>query len=159
MLKQIFSSDKLRVFLAITLATIAFTLWSYIWYATVFDDIWQGLIERTEEELILMAEARGVAQTFFTCVISAVQVFGLYLLFRFTRAKTFWDYQIIAAIISVMIALPVLGNAVLFEGASEALWGLDFTHFVLGYAGIATVFYIMQNFGKSSSLFKINPQN
>jgi len=122
MLKQIFSSDKLRVFLAITLATIAFTLWSYIWYATVFDDIWQGLIERT----------------FFTCVISAVQVFGLYLLFRFTRAKTFWDYQIIAAIISVMIALPVLGNAVLFEGASEALWGLDFTHFVLGYAGIAS---------------------
>lgn len=149
MLKNIFASGKLRSFLAMTLATIAFTQWGFIWYATIFDDVWQRLIERTEEELLLMAEARGYIQTVFTYLISAVQVFGLFLLLHIARAKTFWEHQIIAAIVSLMIAMPVLGNAVLFEGASETLWLLDFTHFILGYAGITFVLYIVQTFGKN----------
>ena len=156
MLKPIFSSGKLRVFLAISLATIAFTLWGYIWYATIFDDVWQSLIERTEEDLILMAEARGGAQTLFTYIISAFQAFGLFLLFHIGRAKSFWDYQIIAGVVSIMIAMPVLGNAVLFEGSSSALWALDFVHFILGYAGIATVFFIIQNFGTNKAEFNAN---
>ncbi len=159
MLKHIFVLGKLRIFLAITLATIAFTQWGYIWYATILDDVWQQLIERTEEELIVMAEARGYIQTVFTYLISAVQVFGLFLLLRIARAKTFWEHQIIAGIISVMIAMPVLGNAVLFEGSSKGLWVLDFTHFILGYAGIATVVYIVQNFGKTNLGFNTDPQN
>ena len=154
MLKHIFALGKLRIFLAITLATIAFTQWGFIWYATIFDDVWQQLIERSEEELIVMAESRGYIQTVFTYLISAVQVFGLFLLLRIARAKTFWEHQIIAAIVSIMIAVPVLGNAVLFEGASETLWVLDFIHFILGYAGIAAVFYIVQNFGKTAHSLK-----
>ena len=45
----------LRKILAIVLATLAFSLWGYIWYATVFDDVWQSLIGRSEAELITMA--------------------------------------------------------------------------------------------------------
>jgi len=37
-----------RDLLAIILATIAFSLWGFVWYATVFDDVWQGLIGRSE---------------------------------------------------------------------------------------------------------------
>ena len=50
-----------RNILAIILATLAFTLWGYIWYATVFDDVWQSLISRSETELIEMAVARGLS--------------------------------------------------------------------------------------------------
>ena len=147
MFKHVFASGMLRSTLAFILATFAFTQWGFIWYATIFDDIWQTLIGRTEEELISMAVTRGSIQSFFTYFISAVQVLGLFLLIGIARAKTFWDHQIIAAIVSVMIAVPVLGNAVLFEGASTALWGLDIAHFILGYAGIALVIYIVCNIG------------
>ncbi len=148
MLKPTSSIATLRIVLAIGLATIAFTHWGFIWYATIFDDVWQRLIGRTEDELISMAEARGVAQRIFTYVISAVQVLGLFLLFRIARCKTFWEYQMTAGIVSVMIAVPVLGNVVLFGGSSTALWVLDFVHFILGYAGIACVFCIVQSFGR-----------
>jgi len=150
MLIHLFSVVKLRIFLAIILATIAFTQWGFIWYATLFDDLWQTLIDRTEEELLVMAVSRGFIQTILTYLISLVQAVGLFLLIHMTRAKTFLDYQIIAAIVSSMIALPVLGNAVLFEGATGALWVLDFSHFIWGYAGMAGVFFIVKNFKKSS---------
>ena len=45
-----------RILLAIALATIAFTLWGFVWYATVFDDLWQSLITQGEDELIRLAE-------------------------------------------------------------------------------------------------------
>ncbi|MDB2439053.1 DUF1761 domain-containing protein [Hellea sp.] len=146
MLDDIFSLGKFRIVFAILLASIAFTQFGYIWYATIFDDVWQALINRTEEELIAMAVLRGFIQTVFTYLISAAQTLGLFLLIHIARAKSFWDYQIIAAIVSVMIAMPVLGNAVLFAGAPKTLWVLDFAHFILGYAGIAATLYIVLNF-------------
>jgi len=65
-----------RNLLAIVLATLAFTLWGYIWYATVFDDVWQSLISRSETELIEMAVARGRIQDVFT-VVAVFKMFSL----------------------------------------------------------------------------------
>ena len=58
-----------REFLAICLATIAFSLWGYFWYATLLDDVWQDLINTSEADLIAMANRRGSIQHVLTILI------------------------------------------------------------------------------------------
>jgi len=140
-----------RDLLAIILATLAFTLWGYVWYATVFDDAWQSLIGRSETELIDMAAARGGLQTLFTYVISLVQVLGLFVLSKWVKAKTFIQYIGIGLLVSTLIVLPSLGNATLFVGTSTKLLALDYGHFMLGYAGITFVFFLICRPKKAAS--------
>jgi len=132
-----------RDLLAIILATLAFSLWGYVWYATVFDDVWQSLIARSEAELIEMAAARGGLQTLFTYVISLVQVMGLFILLRWVKARSFLHHIGLSLLVSTLIVLPALGNATLFAGTPTELLVLDYGHFMLGYAGIAFVFFIL----------------
>lgn len=140
---QLFQTRSLWIALALILASFAFTNWGFIWYATVFDDVWQSLIGRSEEELVILAEQRGFLQTFNTYFISLVQACGLLIMCKMTRIKAFHEYQLIAVVLSVLIATPVLGNAVLFAGQSTPLWVLDFMHFILGYAGMALIFWMV----------------
>ena len=132
-----------RILLAIVLATIAFTMWGFVWYATVFDDIWQVLIGRTESELIELANIRGRFQFLFTVLISLVQVVGIYLILRFTRASSFFKSLAVCAVLSTLIVLPALGNTTLFVGTPLLLLALDYGHFFFGYFGIALVIYIV----------------
>ncbi len=145
-------ADKIQTVLILCVASWAYTQWGYIWYATVFDDIWQHLIGRTEEDLIVLAEKRGVIQAILTYVISLVQVLGLYIVQTVSKARTFLQYQSRALVISLFIAGPVLGNEVLFAGSSEKLWILDSLHFMFGYAGISLIFWIWQ-----SSYIRLKP--
>ena len=140
-----------RNLLAICLATIAFTLWGYIWYATVFDDVWQSLIGRSEGELIDMAVARGQWQNFFTVFISLVQALGIYIALRLTRAQTFLHHIGVSILLSTLIVLPALGNATLFAGTPVQLLILDYGHFLCGYAGMAFVIFLVAPFTKKAS--------
>ena len=133
-----------RNLLAIVLATLAFTLWGYIWYATVFDDVWQSLISRSETELIEMAVARGRIQDVFTVVISLVQVLGIYAALKWVKARTFIHYIGVSLLLSTLVVMPALGNATLFAGTPLGLLVLDYGHFVFGYAGIALVFFLLK---------------
>ena len=133
-----------RNILAIILATLAFTLWGYIWYATVFDDVWQSLISRSEKELIEMAVARGRIQDVFTVVISLVQVLGIYAALKWVKARTFIHYIGLSLLLSTLVVMPALGNATLFAGTPVGLLVLDYGHFVFGYAGIALVFFLLK---------------
>ena len=132
-----------RDLLAIILATIAFSLWGFVWYATVFDDVWQGLIGRSEADLIELAVARGKLQNLFTLVISLVQVMGLFILLRWVKARSFLHHIGLSLLVSTLIVLPALGNATLFAGTPTELLVLDYGHFMLGYAGIAFVLFIL----------------
>ena len=132
-----------RDLFAIILATLAFSLWGYVWYATVFDDVWQSLIGRSEAELIELAAARGQFQNLFTVAISLVQVMGLFIFSKWVKARTFLHYMGLSFVLSSLIVLPSLGNATLFAGTPTALLVLDYGHFMLGYAGIAFVFFII----------------
>ncbi len=132
-----------RKILAICLATLAFSLWGYIWYATIFDDIWQGLINRSEADLIALAVARGSLQNVLTLLISLIQVLGIYTVLYWSKASTFLQHIGTALILAVLIVLPALGNATLFAGTPFMLLLVDFAHFSLGYAGIAFVFYLI----------------
>lgn len=140
-----------RNLLAIILATIAFSLWGYIWYATVFDDIWQSLIARSETELIDMAVTRGHWQSFFVIFISLVQALGLYAVLRLTRAKTFLHHIGVSVLLSTLIVLPALGNATLFAGTPTQLLLLDYGHFLCGYAGMAFVIFLIASPIKKAS--------
>ena len=133
-----------RNILAIILATLAFTLWGYIWYATVFDDVWQSLISRSETELIEMAVARGRIQDVFTVLISLVQVLGIYAALKWVKARTFIHYIGVSLLLSTLLVMPALGNATLFAGTPLGLLVLDYGHFVFGYAGIALVFFLLK---------------
>ena len=133
-----------RNILAIILATLAFTLWGYIWYATVFDDVWQSLISRSETELIDMAVARGRIQDVFTVLISLVQVLGIYAALKWVGARTFIHYIGVSLLLSTLLVMPALGNATLFAGTPLGLLVLDYGHFVFGYAGIALVFFLLK---------------
>ena len=137
---------KLNTALMLVLATWAFTFWGYVWYATIFDDLWQSLIGQTEGELILLAEKRGLSQSILTYAISFVQALGLYILQTASASKTFIDFQIRAFVVSLFIASPVLGNEVLFTGSSEKLWIFDSLHFIFGYAGISVIFWIWRKY-------------
>lgn len=133
-----------RDILAIILATIAFTLWGYVWYATVFDDVWQGLIGRSEASLIEMAVARGSLQHVFTVLISLVQVLAIYTGLKWIKAKTFVQFIGLSLLLSSALVMPALGNATLFAGTPLGLLILDYGHFLFGYAGIAFVFFLLK---------------
>ncbi len=133
----------LRKFSAIILATVAFSIWGYIWYATVFDDVWQSLIGRSEAELVELAVARGGIQDVFVIVISLIQVLGIMLALKWAKARTFMQYMALSALLSTLIVLPALGNTTLFVGTPLGLLLLDYGHFLCGYAGIALVLFII----------------
>ena len=133
----------LRNLLAICLATLAFTLWGYFWYATLLDDVWQNLINTTEADLIAMANRRGSVQHVLTILISLIQVLGVLTALRWSKATSFVGHIAVSLILSVYIVLPALGNATLFAGTPLKLLMLDFVHFCLGYAGIAFVFFLI----------------
>lgn len=132
-----------RDILAICLATIAFTLWGYFWYATLLDDIWQDLINTSESDLITLASIRGAIQNILTILISLIQVIGIYIALRWSKASTFISHIVVSLVLSVLIVLPAIGNATLFAGTPFLLLLLDFGHFCLGYAGIAFVFHLV----------------
>ena len=133
----------IRNVVAIILAAIAFSLWGYIWYATIFDDVWQSLIGRSEQDLIALAAVRGQWQNFFVIFISLVQAAGLFAVLRLTRAKTFLQYIGVSVLLSTLIVLPALGNATLFAGTPTRLLLLDYGHFLCGYAGMAFVIFLI----------------
>lgn len=139
-----------REFLAICLATIAFSLWGYFWYATLLDDVWQDLINTSEADLIAMANRRGSIQHVLTILISLMQVIGVFIALRWSKAATFIGHISVSLVLSVFIVLPALGNATLFAGTPLELLILDFIHFCLGYAGIAFVFFLILPKSKSS---------
>jgi len=144
---MLFSKNRspLSIAIMLILATWAFTCWGYVWYATLFDDVWQELIGQSEEDLILLAQERGIYQFILTYVISFVQVLGLYFLHRISKSISFLQFQFRTLVISIFIASPVLGNEVLFAGSSEKLWIFDCLHFIFGYAGVALIFWIWEN--------------
>ena len=133
----------IRNVVAIILAAIAFSLWGYIWYATVFDDVWQSLIGNSEQDLIALAAARGQWQNFFVIFISLVQAAGLFAVLRLTRSKTFLQYIGVSVLLSTLIVLPALGNATLFAGTPTRLLLLDYGHFLCGYVGMAFVIFLI----------------
>ncbi len=146
MIRDILQNRSLLTGLAIVLATIAFTKWGYFWYAMLLDDIWQDLIGHTEEDLIILAQQRGFMQQFNSWFISFVQACGLLALFRMTKAKGLFHYLAVSLICGALIAIPALGNAVLFAGQSGQLWVLDSLHFQFGYIGMALVFWLCLEF-------------
>ena len=142
-----------RSIIAIVLATLAFSLWGYIWYATVFDDVWQALIGKSETELLNLAIARGHTQSVFVIVISFVQALAIFAVLRWVKAKTFMQYMGVSLLLSTLVVLPSIGNATLFVGTPAGLLLLDYGHFLFGYAGIALVFFIIDH------LIKKAPEN
>jgi len=142
-----------RSIIAIILATLAFSLWGYIWYATVFDDVWQALIGKSETELLNLAIARGHTQSVFVIVISFVQALAIFAVLRWVKAKTFMQYMGVSLLLSTLVVLPSIGNATLFVGTPVGLLLLDYGHFLFGYAGIALVFFIIDH------LIKKAPEN
>ena len=142
-----------RSIIAIVLATLAFSLWGYIWYATVFDDVWQALIGKSETELLNLAIARGHTQSVFVIVISFVQALAIFAVLRWVKAKTFMQYIGVSLLLSTLVVLPSIGNATLFVGTPVGLLLLDYGHFLFGYAGIALVFFIIDH------LIKKAPEN
>ena len=142
-----------RSIIAIVLATLAFSIWGYIWYATVFDDVWQALIGKSETELLNLAIARGHAQSVFVIVISFVQALAIFAVLRWVKAKTFMQYMGVSLLLSTLVVLPSIGNATLFVGTPVGLLLLDYGHFLFGYAGIALVFFIIDH------LIKKAPEN
>lgn len=132
-----------RAILAIILASIAFSLWGYVWYATVFDDIWQALIGVSETELINLAVARGPIQDVFVLLISVPQAMALYFVLKWTQSRTFVQYIGVSIALSTLIVMPSLGNTTLFAGTPLLLLALDYGHFLFGYAGIALVLFIV----------------
>ena len=140
-----------RSIIAIILATLAFSLWGYIWYATVFDDVWQALIGKSETELLNLAIARGHTQSVFVIVISFVQALAIFAVLRWVKAKTFMQYMGVSLLLSTLVVLPSIGNATLFVGTPVGLLLLDYGHFLFGYAGIALVFFIIDHLIKKAS--------
>jgi len=151
----------LRNVLAITLASLAFSLWGYILYATVFDDLWQALIGRSETDLINLAISRGLIQDFWVIAISVVQVLGIWAVLKWVKARTFMHYIGVSLLLATLIVLPSAGNTTLFVGTPLALLLLDYGHFLFGYAGIALVLFILnvphkKGSGKFQSLENIS---
>ncbi len=140
-----------RIITAILIVSVAFSLWGYIWYAAIFDDIWQELIGRSETDLLNLAVSRGSLQTIFTFLVSIAQVTAILLILMWTRACSRLQYVGVSAVLSTLLVLPSIGNATLFAGTPLLLLALDYGYFLTGYVGISLLLFTLAPPGKGMS--------
>jgi len=142
MFKSFLPPDRFRVFVAIVLASWALAKWNDFWYATIFDDTIEKISGATIDEIIQASPFIGNLNFMSALLLTLLQVIGLFTILRLTKAREFLDTQIVALFCSMLLITPALANAVLYTGSNEVLWALDSLHFILGYAGVALIFWM-----------------
>ncbi len=125
--------------LGILVATVAFYLLGYVWYSMLFTEMWLAFNGISEADAIAQAESMGAMMYIGGIVITLLQVLGLAYILNHASASVLLTCVKICALIAVLIALPMMMYAHIYEGASHRAVGLNFGHTLVGYILVGAI--------------------
>ena len=120
-------------------ATVIFYLLGFLWYGVVFSEMWMAFNGITMEEATAQSEKLGAMMYVAGIIITLLQVLGLAYILNHASASVLMTCVKICAIIAVLIALPMMMYAHVYEGRSHQAVGLDFAHILIGYALVGAI--------------------
>lgn len=123
----------------ILVATIVFYLLGFLWYGIVFSEMWMAFNGITMEEATAQSEKLGAMMYVAGIIITLLQVLGLAYILHHASASVLMTCVKICAIVAVLIALPLMMYAHIYEGRSHQAVGLDFAHVLIGYALVGAI--------------------
>ncbi|MBL4871232.1 MAG: DUF1761 domain-containing protein [Robiginitomaculum sp.] len=123
----------------ILVATIVFYLLGFLWYGVLFSDQWMVANGIAEEAAKAHADKMGAMMYVAGIIITLMQVLGLAYILHHASASVLMTCVKICAIIAVLIALPLMMYAHIYEGRSHQAVGLDFAHVLIGYALVGAI--------------------
>lgn len=125
--------------LGILAATIAFYMVGFLIYGILFQDQWLALNDMTMAQAEAINADLGPMMYVGGLLMTFMQVLGLNYVLNQSGASLLGTCAKIGAIIAVLIALPLMAYASLYEGrALGALW-MDFGHILIGYVAACIV--------------------
>ncbi|MEP3655504.1 MAG: DUF1761 domain-containing protein [Litorimonas sp.] len=130
--------------LAVILATVAFYMVGFVWYAFLFQDIWLAASGMTLAETEAMAEAQGAMMFVWGLLITLAQALGLLWVINLAGAKRLPKCLEIAFWLFLMIAAPLLTYACLYDGYSLNGILVDFGHILIGYLLMAAIYAVFR---------------
>ena len=126
--------------LAVILATIAFYMIGFVWYAALFEDIWLAAAGMTKAQTEAMAEAKGAMMLVWGLLITLAQALGVLWVINLAGAKRMGACLKIAFWLFVMIAAPLLAYECLYGGYSLMGILVDYGHMLVGYLVMAGIY-------------------
>jgi len=125
--------------LGILAAAVALYLLGFLVYGILFGEQWMAWNEMTLEDATAINEKLGPMMYVYGFLISLLQVVGLNWVLQQSGASVLSTCAKIGAFVGVLIILPVMCYAVLYEGRSVNALLLDFVHSLIGMVLAGTV--------------------
>ena len=119
--------------LGILAAAVAFYFLGFLIYGILFSEQWMALNDMTEADALARNAELGPMMYIWGILITIAQVLGLNYILNQAGASTLGTCAKIGAKIAVLIALPLMAYAWLYEGRAAGALGLDFGHILVGY--------------------------
>ena len=130
--------------LAVILATLAFYMIGFVWYAFLFQDVWLAASGMTLAETEAIAEAQGPMILVWGLLITLAQALGLLWVINLAGAKTLVKFFEIAFWLFLMFGAPLLAYACLYDGYSLAGILMDYGHILLGWSVMAAIYALFR---------------
>jgi len=125
--------------LGILAATIVFYGFGYLWYGTLFHEVWVAASTMTEEAATAHVQKLGAMMYVWGVLIVLVQVLGLAFILNHAGASKLVSCAKIGAIIALLIAVPLLAYEALYAGTSLKLLKVDIAHILIAYVLVGTI--------------------
>ncbi len=119
--------------LGILAATIVFYTVGWLWYGMLFMEQWAALTgTETGGDMEMTTIIGGL-------LITLLQVLGISYILQHAGASTLATCVKICAIIALLLALPLLAYAMIYENGPRALFHIDASHIFVGYILVGAV--------------------
>jgi len=119
--------------LGILAATVVFYLLGFLWYGMIFSEMWLAFNGISEADALAHAEKMGAMMYVGGILITLLQVLGLAYVLHHASASLLLTCVKIGAIIAMLLSLPIMMYAHIYEGTSHQAIALDFAHILVGY--------------------------
>ena len=120
-------------------ATIVLYFVGFLWYGFLFSEPWLAAAGLTEAEAKAIGDGLGPMMFVYGILITLVQVFGLNYILQQSSASVLGTCVKICATIAILIALPIMAYASLYEGRPISGLGIDLGHILIGYCLVGAV--------------------
>jgi Sec-independent protein secretion pathway component TatC len=120
-------------------ATVVLYMLGFLWYGFIFTDAWLAATGMSAEEAKAIGDAHGPMMFVWGILITLLQVLGLTYILNHSGASVLATCVKICAIVALLIALPIMAYASLYEGRSINGLFLDLGHIFVGYCLVGAV--------------------
>lgn len=125
--------------LGILAATVAFYIVGMLIYGILFSEQWMHLNDVTVEAAKARGESMGIMMYVWGFLITLMQVLGISYVLHQSSASRPLTCAKIAAILAVLIALPIMLYGWLYLGKNLHAIGFDLMHILIGNVVVGVV--------------------